>query len=428
MAGASKSGRGSAREQVEVVLDADIFSEACRVGTLFYASARGHGVFSFVYDREWLSRPDAFQLDPDLQLHGSESYPSNAAGVFRIFVDSAPDRWGRLLMERREALLARVEKRSPHSLSDWDFLLGVHDHCRTGALRFRRNESAPYLDDNRALSAPPLASLRELEAASLAIEEPDAPDRARYAQWLSALLAPGSALGGARPKANFTDANGAMWIAKFPSREDRRDVGAWEMVTHALAQKAGVDVPPAKLLKLASRHRTFACRRFDRTGDGRRRFFVSALTLLDRQDGQGGSYLDLAEFLSTRGSTRSRARDLRQLWTRAVFNILVSNTDDHLRNHGFILEPDGWRLAPAYDVNPNVEKRDHALAIDATDTTGDVSLALATAKLYGLKAADASRILKSVEQAVRSWRVQAKALGLPRSEIELMAAAFRATA
>ena len=155
---------------------------------------------------------------------------------------------------------------------------------------------------------------------------------------------------------------------------------------------------------------------------------MSALTLLDRQDGQGGSYLDLAEFLSTRGSTRSRARDLRQLWTRAVFNILVSNTDDHLRNHGFILEPDGWRLAPAYNVNPNVEKRDHALAIDATDTTGDVSLALATAKLYGLKAADASRILKSVEQAVRSWRVQAKALGLPRSEIELMAAAFRATA
>ena len=425
MAGVSKSGRGPAREQVEVVLDADIFPEACRVGTLFYASARGHGVFSFAYDREWLNRPDAFALDPNLQLHGSESYPSNAAGVFRIFVDSAPDRWGRLLMERREALLARAEKRSPRSLSDWDFLLGVHDHCRTGALRFRRNESAPCLDDNRALSAPPLASLRELEAAALAIEAPDAPEQTRYGRWLSALLAPGSSLGGARPKANFTDADGSLWIAKFPSREDRRDVGAWEMVTHALAQKAGIDVPPARLLKLANRHRTFACRRFDRTDGGRRRFFVSALTLLDRQDGQEGSYLDLAEFLSTRGSTQNRSRDLRQLWTRAVFNILVSNTDDHLRNHGFILEPDGWRLAPAYDVNPNVERRDHALAIDATDTTGDVGLAMATAKLYGLKAADASRILKSVEEAVRSSRALAKAHSLPRSEIELMGAAFR---
>jgi serine/threonine-protein kinase HipA len=426
MAGASKSGHSSTREQVEVVLDADIFPEAGRVGTLFYASARGHGVFSFAYDRDWLKRPDAFQLDPDLQLHSSESYPSNAAGVFRIFVDSAPDRWGRLLMERREALLARAEKRSPRSLSDWDFLLGVHDRCRMGALRFRRNSGSPFLDNKSALSAPPLASLRELEAASLAIEAPDAPDRALFSQWLSALLTPGSSLGGARPKANFTDADGSLWIAKFPSREDRRDVGAWEMVTHALAQKAGIDVSPARLLKLASRHRTFACRRFDRTDHDRRRFFVSALTLLDRQDGEGGSYLDLAEFLSTRGSTRNRARDLRQLWIRVVFNILVSNTDDHLRNHGFILEPDGWRLAPAYDVNPDVEKRDHALAIDATDTTGGVDLAMATAKLYGLKAADASRILKSVEQAVCSWRAQAKAHRLPRSETELMAAAFRA--
>lgn len=427
MAGASGSGRGSTREQVEVVLDADLFPGPCRVGTLFYASARGHGVFSFAYDREWLNRSDAFALDPDLQLHGSESYPGNVAGVFRIFVNSAPDRWGRLLMDRREALLARVEKRSPRSLSDWDFLLGVHDHCRTGALRFRRNESSPYLDDNRALSAPPLASLRELEAASLAIEEPDAPDRALFSQWLSALLAPGSSLGGARPKANFTDADGSLWIAKFPSREDRRDVGAWEMVTHALAQKAGVNVPPARLVKLASRHRTFACKRFDRTADGRRRFFVSALTLLDRQDGQGGSYLDLAEFLSTRGSTRNRARDLRQLWTRLVFNILVSNTDDHLRNHGFILESDGWRLAPAYDVNPNIEKRDHALAIDATDTTGDVDLAMAAAKLYGLKSADASRLLKSVEKAVSAWRVQAKVHRLPRAEVELMDVAFKAS-
>lgn len=416
--------RAGHRQQVEVVLDADFLGAAHRIGTLFHSSAHGRAVFSFAYDAQWLGRPDAFAIDPDLQLHTAESYPSDGTGVFRIFLDSAPDRWGRLLLDRRELLKAREEKRRPRVLTEWDYLLGVPDACRTGALRFRQDDASPFLDHDRRLAAPPLASLRELEAASLALEAPDAAEQPQFSRWLTALLAPGSSLGGARPKANYTDPDGSWWIAKFPSRGDRRDIGAWEMVVHQLARAAGVDVPAAKLLRLASRHRTFACRRFDRTATSRR-FLVSAMTLLGRTDGQGGSYLDLAEFLGTRGSARHRADDLRQLWTRAAFNILVSNTDDHLRNHGFILEADGWRLAPAYDVNASIERTTHALAIDTADTTPDIGLALATAPYYGLKATDARRVLHRVQEAIRSWKKRATALRLPREEIEWMARAFR---
>jgi serine/threonine-protein kinase HipA len=417
--------QAAGRQQVDVVLDADFTGAACRVGTLFYAAAHGRAIFSFAYDPAWLKRPDVFEIDPDLQLHAGESYPGDAAGVFRIFLDSVPDRWGRLLLDRRELLKAREEKRKPRALTEWDYLLGVHDICRMGALRFRREDGAPFLDDDRQLAAPPLASLRELEAASLALEEPDAAEHPQFRQWLTALLAPGSSLGGARPKANFTDMDGALWIAKFPSREDRRDMGAWEMVVHQLAGAAGVQVPEARMLPLASRHRTFACRRFDRTNVGRRRFFVSAMTLLGRTDGQGGSYLDLAEFLSTRGSARHKADDLKQLWTRVVFNIVVSNRDDHLRNHGFILGADGWRLAPAYDLNANIERTAHTLAINASDPTADVGLALTTAPYYGLEAAAAERILNQVKAAVTSWEAKAAALRLPREESELVAQAFR---
>jgi serine/threonine-protein kinase HipA len=302
-------------------------------------------------------------------------------------------------------------------------LLGVHDECRTGALRFRRDRDGPFLDDDTRLAAPPLASLRELEAASLALESPDAAERADFSRWLMALLTPGSSLGGARPKANFTDEDGTLWIAKFPSREDRRDIGGWEMLAHELALAAGVIVPPGKLLVLASRHRTFATRRFDRAGL-RRRFFVSAMTLLERADGEGGSYLELAEFLATRGSARHRDNDLRQLWTRVVFNLLIGNTDDHLRNHGFILDADGWRLAPAYDLNPNVDRSVHALAIDMDDPTPDVGLALATAPFYGLKVAEAETLLGRIRDGVGDWQSRARRLSLPRDEIELMASAF----
>lgn len=413
-----------ARQKTEVHLDADLCGLA-RIGTLFHAAGHGHSVFSFAYDHSWLENPRAFEIDPDLQLHGGEAYPGNPSAGFRIFLDSAPDRWGRLLMDRREIMQARSEKRSVRKLSEWDYLLGVNDACRMGALRFRADANGPFLDANNTHAAPPLARLRELEAASLALEKEDAEDRDDFTQWLQALLAPGSSLGGARPKANFTDAQGALWIAKFPSREDRRDVGAWESVVHRLATKAGITTPGAKLLKLGSRHHTFACRRFDRIPGGGRRFFVSAMTLLGRDDGGAGSYLEIAELLSTRGSLSKRREDLRQLWCRVVFNILVSNRDDHLRNHGCILAPDGWTLAPAYDVNPNLDKAHHHLAIDESDPTPDLRLALDTARYYGLKADEAADRLKQLKTVMRKWRAEAAKAGLPKSQIDAMQAAFR---
>ena len=424
MNASAKKSAGANRQQIDVCLDADIVEALCRVGTLFHAAGHGHSVFSFAYDRAWLRRPNTFEIDPDLQLHDSESYPSQPTGVFRIFTDSAPDRWGRLLLDRREILKAREEKRPPRTLTEWDYLLGVHDSCRMGALRFRRDADSPFLDNDRHLAAPPVASLRELEAASLALEAPDADEQPEFRQWLTALLAPGSSLGGARPKANFTDPEGALWIAKFPSREDRRDIGAWEMVVHQLAQAAGLNVPDTQLLSLGSRHRTFASRRFDRLANGRRRFFVSAMTLLNRQDGENASYLELAEFLSFRGSPTHKEEDLRELWMRIVFNILVSNRDDHLRNHGFILSADGWRLAPAYDLNPNIERTHHQLAIDSSDPTPDVELAMSTAEFYGLNGAQAGLILHRVRTAVSQWRAIAASHRLSRAEIELVAQAF----
>jgi serine/threonine-protein kinase HipA len=422
---AARARAGAPRQQVDVVLDADLLPTPQRVGALFHAAAHGNSVFSFRYDQEWLKHPDAFEIDPELSLHGGETYPSTASGAFRIFLDSAPDRWGRVLLDRRELLRARDEKRSPRSLTEWDYLLGVHDSCRLGALRFRRDESANFLDDDAHLAAPPLSTLRELEAAAAALEDPNAADHPQFRKWLTQLLAPGSSLGGARPKANFTDVDGSLWIAKFPSKNDRRDVGAWEMVIHTLAHKVGITVPVARLLDLGSDHRTFACQRFDRLPASRRRFFVSAMTLLGKNDGDGGSYLELAEFLSTRGSTTHRKRDLRELWLRVAFNLLVSNTDDHLRNHGFILETDGWRLAPAYDVNSNIEKSAHTLAIDERDTSPDLQLALDTAAYYLLKPAEACQLLDSIAATVKSWSKVAKRLRIPRAEIELMTGAFR---
>lgn len=421
----SKSRSGAVRQQIDVIIDADMFDAPCRVGTLFFAPGHGGGVYSFRYDNAWLSRPDAFAIDADLDLHNSEAYPSDESGVFRIFLDSAPDRWGRVLLDRREILRAKDAQRAPRHLTEWDYLLGVHDSCRLGALRFRKDDNSNFLDDDAQLSAPPLATLRELEAASFALEDPHATDNPRFREWLTALLAPGSSLGGARPKANFIDVDGRLWIAKFPSRNDRRNIGAWEMVVHILAQKAGVEVPPAKLLKLAGEHHTFACERFDRNAKARRRFFVSAMTLLGKRDGEGGSYLDLAEFLSTRGSARDKKADLQQLWTRVIFNILVSNTDDHLRNHGFILNSDGWRLAPAYDMNANTEKAGHTLAIDERDTSPDIDVALSTAEYYQLPLPTAREIVKKVQAVVATWTREAEKLGLTQSEISQMAAAFR---
>jgi serine/threonine-protein kinase HipA len=411
-------------ETVEVYLDLTKMAEPALMGTLHCQRSGKGELFSFKYDRAWIARAEAFAFDPDLALDEGHQYPSADRSNFGIFTDSSPDRWGRVLMQRRENARARHEDRRPRTLTEWDFLLGVHDETRLGALRFKL-PNGPFVDSDTRFAAPPLTSLRELQAASLQfelhIDEEEHPD---YEKWITQLIAPGSSLGGARPKASVRDERGALCMAKFPSRQDTRDVGAWELVASALAAKARISVPDARPLRLPeTAYTTFLVKRFDRTAEGRRLAFVSAMTLTQRKDGEAGaSYLELVELLQSRGA--NTAQDCEQLFRRVLFNIRIHNTDDHLRNHGFFVDEQGIQLSPAYDINPSVDRNELSLAIDETETACDVSVAMNAYKSYGITAAQANEALRAVDTAVSGWRKEADKFGIPKAEQALMAEAF----
>ncbi len=414
---------------VEVVADWVGLEGSTLMGHLTATPARGKEVFAFEYDKAWLSTASRQQLDPSMALYGGPQYPAKNRENFGVFLDSSPDRWGRVLMRRREAQLARAEGRTERRLLESDYLLGVHDGHRMGALRYRMD--GRFLDDNDELASPPWTSLRELEHASLQLERPGVEDDPDYGRWLRMLIAPGGSLGGARPKASVRDERDRLWIAKFPSRNDEDDIGAWERVVHDLAERAGIDVPEAQLRRFGSSkgdgHHTFLNRRFDRTDDGGRLHFASAMTLLDRVDGQGAdddvSYVELADLLMRLGSNTSA--DLEQLWRRIVFSICVSNTDDHLRNHGFILQPTGWALAPAYDMNPDPHGAGLKLNISETDNAQDIDLTLSVALVFRVKKKRAQEIVAEVTGTVNQWRSVATSHGLPRTAQDRMLRAFR---
>ena len=409
---------------VEVIIDLERLGGLQRMGWLHRQVGGGGDVYSFEYDKAWLTHPDSFGFDPDLQLVEGRLYSPADRENFGIFLDSSPDRWGRVLMQRRAARRATKAGKPAPTLTPWDYLLGVQDVTRLGALRFRRSENQPFLDDDKTRSAPPVTSVRELQATSLKLEDGKAEEHPDYEEWLAQLVAPGSSLGGARPKAAVVDEKGHLCIAKFPSRHDTHDVGAWEAVTHRLARKARIEVPEAKSLRFGDEGNTFLCRRFDRTETHGRRAFVSAMTLLQRKDGEpGASYLELVELLQTRGG-RTQA-DCTQLFRRVVFNICVSNTDDHLRNHGFLIEPQGLVLSPAYDMNPNPERSELSLAIDEVNATCDVEVALEAAPDYGLAITQAADIVREVREAVAGWREEATKLDISREEQERLRGAFR---
>jgi serine/threonine-protein kinase HipA len=395
------------------------------MGTLHAQSSGRQEVFSFEYAPEWLRSEAAFAFDPDLQLLEGAQYPAQSRSNFGIFLDSAPDRWGRLLMQRRENLRARLEQRPARRLTEWDYLLGVHDETRLGALRLRSLEEGEFLDSDRQMAAPPITCVRELQAASDGLERHiDDEQNPEYARWLNQLVAPGSSLGGARPKASVRDETGHLCIAKFPSRADTGNMAAWEMLAHRLAAKCDIHVPQARLLDSGDRDQsTFLVKWFDRTASGGRRAFVSAMTLTQRRDGEpGASYLELVELLQRQGA--ETLGDTHQLFRRIVFSILIHNTDDHLRNHGFFIEERGIRLSPAFDMNPSVESDDLTLAINETETLCDVEIARAAHKMYALTLKEANGIIAEVEGAVKSWRDEAEALRIRRSEQDQIAAAF----
>ena len=407
------------RTAFEVFLDAIDLGVQQKVGTLYRDAARTALPPSFEYDGTWLATERVFMLDPRLELWPGEQRPPAGVPAFGIFMDSAPDRWGRLLMERREAAAAARAGRKPRRLQEMDFLLGVHDKTRLGALRLRSAQGGPFLDDSEN-AVPPFSTLRELSYISQRVVEIGSEKLPEYEQWLATLMAPGSSLGGARPKASFADSDGRLWIAKFPAKEDRYDVGAWEFVVHKLARKAGISIPHARLEALVEPYHTFCVARFDRTGSDRH-MFASAMTLLDRHDGQEtASYLDLAQLISDDGASGHVDEDLEQLFRRVVFNVLVGNRDDHLRNHGFLREPDGWRLAPAYDMNPNPYVAEHSLTLDGATAAPSLDVVADTAEIYRLDRMVARRIMNEVLATVASWQKVAKSVGLSRLEISQM--------
>ncbi len=395
------------------------------MGTLYVNSLKGEESYSFEYDREWLKKTSLkITLDPELMPYSGRQYPFGKT-IFGLFSDSSPDRWGRVLMNKRERILAGKEGRKPAKLYDSDYLLGVYDETRLGGIRFKTEPNGAFLSADKKTAAPPWASLRTLEEAARNFENEDI---ALSEKWLNQLIRPGSSLGGARPKATVIDPKEQLWIAKFPSRNDENDSGAWEMVTHDLAEICGLHVPEAKLEKFSKLGSTYLVKRFDRILN-KRVHFASAMTLLGKTDGasaaEGTSYLDIAAFIKSYGA--HPRRDLIELWKRIVFNMAVSNTDDHLRNHAFIFTENGWRLSPLYDVNPVPYGDELSLNVDEADNSINIDLAIETAVRFGISRTDATNDAKDILVIVReNWEKLATAYGLSRRLIEEMRPAFRA--
>ena len=391
------------------------------MGCLYAEWLRGKETCSFEYSREWLEENTwAGMIDPDLALFGGRQYVPMNKQLFGIFSDSCPDRWGRLLMRRREAIIAHRENRKPKQLTETDYMLGVHDEARLGALRFTTEKGGPFLSADSEMAAPPWILLRDLEAASLAYEKEE---DMLSDQWLRILLAPGSSLGGARPKASVRAADGSLWIAKFPSGHDETDIGAWEQTVHELARICGLTVPESKLERFSGAGSTFLVKRFDRDNI-RRIHFASAMALLGRTDGdEGASYLDLADFLMSNGADPKT--DLAELWKRIVFSMAVSNTDDHMRNHGFLLTKTGWRLSPMFDVNPVPYGNMLSMNVSMDDARLDPDLALEAAHYFGLGSDEAGAEIKRIFSLVhRDWRAIASECGLNHTAIRYMEPAF----
>lgn len=395
------------------------------MGCLYVSVIKGGESYSFEYDRNWLKTTGlSLSLNPELMPYAGRQYPSDK-NIFGLFADASPDRWGRVLMNKRERILADKEGRKPNKLYDSDYLLGVYDETRMGGIRFKLDPNGPFLSDDQETAAPPWATLRTLEEASRHFES----DESGLAEkWLNQLIKPGSSLGGARPKATVIDTKDQLWIAKFPSKNDENDVGAWEMVAHDLAALCGLNVPEAKLEKFSSLGSTFLVKRFDRIRD-RRIHFASAMTLLGKTDGasavDGISYLDIAGIIRSCGAQPKK--DLVELWKRIVFNMAITNTDDHLRNHAFILESGGWVLSPLYDVNPVPYGGELSLNVDEEDNSINIRLAIQTAARFGIAETEAQNYAEEILEIVRdNWSKIAANYGLTRRQIEEMRPAFRA--
>lgn len=392
------------------------------MGVLSAHQAKGRKAFSFTYDKQWLRSGNQYLIDPDLQFFAGQQFATGKEN-FGVFLDSMPDTWGRTLMKRREAQLAKANGASVKTLYDVDFLLGVYDETRMGALRFKLDLEGDFLDNDSEKSTPPWSTVRELQQAVVHYENEKESEIIN--KWLEILIAPGSSLGGARPKANILDENKHPWIAKFPSKNDMVDKAAWEYLAYKLAIDAGINMAECKIEKIIGSYHTFFTKRFDRLGN-ERIHFASAMTMTGNNEEtikkQQASYLDLVEFIQNYGTNVKE--NLEQLWRRIIFNIAISNTDDHLRNHGFILSKEGWILSPAYDLNPSIDKSGLALNIDMDNNALDFDLAKSVGEYFRLSDKQMEKTMEEVFRAVKNWKHIAEQMGISRAEQELMAKAF----
>jgi serine/threonine-protein kinase HipA len=397
-----------------------------KMGILRSEQIRGQEIFSFEYAESWLKGGHAQEIDPDLKLFVGPQYISDEKPNFGLFLDSSPDRWGRMLMKRREAILARKDQQPKKRLMESDFLLGVNDETRMGALRFKLDEEGAFLSNQAGIKAPPFTSIRELEQASLRIEDDNFFKDEDAQKWLMMLMAPGSSLGGARPKASVIDPNNHLWIAKFPSKNDDKNNGAWEFVVNQMALDLGINVGTGHAKIYSQKQHTFLTKRFDRTNDNQRIHFASAMSLLGYKDGynykNGVSYLELVELIEQYGGQPNN--DIRELWRRIVFSVAISNTDDHLRNHGFLLSKKGWNLSPAYDINPIERGTGLSLNISENDNSLDYDLCMDVIDYFRWKEKEAIDFINQTKKIVRQWKERANQVNISNREQIMMESAF----
>lgn len=412
-------------KKLYVYADFDWLNEVELIGELGYESLRGSDCYSFKFAENWVKKYNSIRLSDDLNNYVGTQYTQPGKDIFGCFADALPDRWGRTLLLRREQIFAQEENRSVHRLSSFDFLIGIDDFSRMGAFRFRETLNGNFINADTSLRIPPLTELRELITASKEIERNEDANTLPEKRWITQLVQPGSSLGGARPKANVMDDNKCIYVAKFPSLKDDYDVCLWEHFCHLLAKNAGINAADTRVISTNEKYHTLLSRRFDRTENGRRIHFASAMTLLGLNDGDnattGNGYLDIVDFILSRCTDVDA--NLHELFRRVAFNICVGNSDDHFRNHGFLLTAKGWKLSPAYDMNPTLN--DHqSLLINSNTNKADLSILLDSCEEYMLTTDVAKKIIDDVVEAVKDWKSIANRLGIAKREMSIFEKVF----
>lgn len=413
-------------ERLLVFADFDWLDKPELVGELCYEKLRGSDSYAFQYDEHWLKGHAEVKLSEDINNYPGMQYTQPGQDVFGCFSDALPDRWGRTMLKRREQILASEEKRAVRSLSSFDYLMGIDDFSRMGGFRFKKELEGVFINVSASLKIPPLTELKDLLHASREIEKSEEANVLPEKKWIAQLIQPGSSLGGARPKASVLDEKGNLCIAKFPSRKDDYDAGLWEHFSHLLAQKAGIEVAQTKVLGGLGKYHTFLSRRFDRKDEAKRVHFASSMSLLGLKDGdnaQGGyGYLDMVDFILQ--GCCDVEQNLQELYRRVAFNMCIGNSDDHFRNHGFLLTQKGWTLSPAYDMNPTLNEY-QSLLVNESSNKADISVLLDSCESYLIKKEIAANIIQEVQTAVSGWESLAVQLQIPVREMTLFKDRFK---